>query len=187
MEKIGVLALQGSFAEHLQILGRIPGIEATAVKTIDELNAVDRLILPGGESTAIGKLLVKTGMFPVLRQRIGEGLPVWGTCAGLILLAHEIVGETPYLDVMNITVRRNAYGSQLDSFCCEQIIPAFGSDPLPLVFIRAPWIEKAGQEVEVLAGHDGRIIAAKQGRLLVTSFHPELTDDKKVYNYFLRL
>lgn len=187
MERVGVLALQGSFAEHLAVLRRIPGIEPVAVKTIAQLEAVDRLIIPGGESTAIGKLLRKTGMMPVLQKRIEEGLAVWGTCAGLILLAKKIVGEEPYLDAMDITVRRNAYGSQLDSFHCEQIIPAFDSEPIPLVFIRAPWIEAVGPEVEVLAERDGRIIAAKQGRLLATSFHPELTQDTVVYEYFLKM
>ena len=187
MEKVGVLALQGSFAEHLAILRRMPGIEPLEVKTIAQLEAVDRLIIPGGESTAIGKLLKKTGMFGVLKQRIEQGLPVWGTCAGLILLAKRIVGEEPYLDAMDITVKRNAYGSQLDSFRCEQIIPAISAKPIHLVFIRAPWIEAVGPEVEVLAERDGRIIAAKQGRLLATSFHPELTQDTSVYEYFLQM
>ena len=187
MEKVGVLALQGSFAEHLAVLRQIPNVEAIAVKTIAELEAVDRLIIPGGESTAIGKLLRKTGMLPLLQKRIEEGLAVWGTCAGLILLAKRIVGEEPYLDAMDITVKRNAYGSQLDSFSCEQIIPAISAKPIHLVFIRAPWIEAVGPEVEVLAERDGRIIAAKQGRLLATSFHPELTQDTSVYEYFLQM
>ncbi len=187
MEKIGVLALQGSFAEHLEILNKMPNIEAIPVKTIAELETVDRLILPVGESTTIGKLLHSTGLFSVLKKRIEEGMPVWGTCAGLILLAHEIVGEKPYLDAMDIKVRRNAYGSQLDSFRCEQIIPAISAKPIHLVFIRAPWIEAVGPEVEVLADRDGRIIAARQGRLLATSFHPELTKDTSVYEYFLQM
>lgn len=187
MEKVGVLALQGSFAEHLAILRRIPGIEPIEVKTIAQLEAVDRLIIPGGESTAIGKLLRKTGMMPILQKRIEEGLPVWGTCAGLILLAREIVGEEPYLAAMDIKVRRNAYGSQLDSFRCEQSIPAISAKPIPLVFIRAPWIEAVGPQAEVIAEHDGRIIAARQGRLFVTSFHPELTKDISVYEYFLQI
>ena len=187
MEKVGVLALQGSFAEHLAILRRIPGIKPLEVKTIAQLEAVDRLIIPGGESTAIGKLLRKTGMMPILQKRIEEGLAVWGTCAGLILLAKNIVGEEPYLDAIDITVKRNAYGSQLDSFSCEQIIPAISAKPIHLVFIRAPWIESVGPKVEVLAERDGRIIAAKQGRLLATSFHPELTQDTSVYEYFLKL
>ena len=187
MEKVGVLALQGSFAEHLAILRRMPGIEPLEVKTIAQLEAVDRLIIPGGESTAIGKLLRKTGMLPLLQKRIEEGLAVWGTCAGLILLAKRIVGEEPYLDAMDITVKRNAYGSQLDSFRCEQIIPAISAQPIHLVFIRAPWIEAVGPEVEVLAERDGRIIAAKQGRLLATSFHPELTQDTSVAEYFLQM
>ena len=187
MEKIGVLALQGSFTEHLEILKKLPNIESIPVKTIAELETVDRLILPGGESTTIGKLLHSTGLFSVLKKRIEEGMPVWGTCAGLILLAHEIVGEKPYLDAMDIKVRRNAYGSQLDSFRCEQIIPAISAKPIHLVFIRAPWIEAVGPEVEVLADRDGRIIAARQGRLLATSFHPELTKDTSVYEYFLQM
>ena len=187
MEKVGVLALQGSFAEHLAVLRIIPGIEPIEVKTIAQLEAVDRLIIPGGESTAIGKLLRKTGMMPILQKRIEEGLAVWGTCAGLILLAKNIVGEEPYLDAIDITVKRNAYGSQLDSFSCEQIIPAISAKPIHLVFIRAPWIESVGPKVEVLAERDGRIIAAKQGRLLATSFHPELTQDTSVYEYFLQM
>ncbi|MGL5207290.1 MAG: pyridoxal 5'-phosphate synthase glutaminase subunit PdxT [Acidaminococcaceae bacterium] len=187
MEKIGVLALQGSFAEHLAILRRIPGIEPIEVRTIAQLQTVDRLIIPGGESTAIGKLLRKTGMLAVLQKRIREGLAVWGTCAGLILLAKEIVGEEPYLAAMDIKVRRNAYGSQLDSFRSEQVIPAISANALPMVFIRAPWIEAVGPEVEVLAERDGRIIAAKEGRLLATSFHPELTKDTSVYEYFLQI
>ena len=124
---------------------------------------------------------------PVLQKRIGEGLAVWGTCAGLILLAKNIVGEEPYLNAMDITVKRNAYGSQLDSFSCEQIIPAISAKPIHLVFIRAPWIEAVGSEVEVLAERDGRIIAARQGRLLATSFHPELTQDTSDYEYFLQM
>ena len=178
MDKVGVLALQGSFAEHLAILRRIPGIKPLEVKTIAQLEAVDRLIIPGGESTAIGKLLRKTGMLPILQKRIEEGLAVWGTCAGLILLAKEIVGEEPYLD---------AYGGQLDSFRAEQTIPAISAKPIPLVFIRAPWIETVGPEVEVLAEREGRIIAARQGRLFATSFHPELTQDTSVYEYFLQM
>ena len=126
-------------------------------------------------------------MLSILQQRIEAGLAVWGTCAGLILLAKNIVGEEPHLGAMDITVKRNAYGSQLDSFSCEQIIPAISAKPIHLVFIRAPWIEAVGPEVEVLAERDGRIIAAKQGRLLATSFHPELTQDTSVYEYFLQM
>lgn len=187
MEKVGVLALQGSFAEHLTVLQKISGIEPIEVKTVAQLEAVDRLIMPGGESTAIGKLLKKTGMLPVLQKRINEGMPVWGTCAGLILLAKDIVGEEPYLDAMDITVRRNAYGGQLDSFRCAQVIPAISAKPIPLVFIRPPWIESVGPKAEVIAEYNGKIIAAKQGRLLATSFHPELTEDTTVYEYFLKL
>ena len=182
--RIGVLSLQGSVAEHLACLSRLEGVEGVAVNTPAALAQVDGLILPGGESTTIGKLLRLFALFEPLRQRIIEGMPVWGTCAGMILLAHQVVGESPHLDVMDITVRRNAYGRQLDSFATEAVIPAFGERPLPLVFIRAPWIEAVGPAAQVLCKLDGRIVAARQGHMLVTSFHPELTDDLTVHAYF---
>ena len=178
MQSVGVLALQGSFSEHLTKLAQLTEVLPVAVKTAADLEQVDRLILPGGESTAISRLL---------KRRVKEGLPVWGTCAGLILLAKNIVGEQPHLGVMDITVRRNAYGSQLDSFSCRQLLPALGAEPLPLVFIRAPWIERVGEQTEILGEYAGHIIAARQGKLLATSFHPELTDSDAVYRYFLQL
>lgn len=187
MQRVGVLALQGSFAEHLAKLAQLPDIMPVAVKTAADLEQVDRLILPGGESTAISRLLQRTGLFELLKQNVTEGMPVWGTCAGLILLAKNIVGGQPHLGVMDITVRRNAYGGQLDSFSCRQRYEAFGDEPLPLVFIRAPWIESVGMQTEILAEHAGRIIAAREGKLLATSFHPELTDSDAVYRYFLQL
>jgi hypothetical protein len=149
MEKIGVLALQGSFAEHLQILGRIPGIEATAVKTIDELNAVDRLILPGGESTAIGKLLVKTGMFPVLRQRIGEGLPVWGTCAGLILRRMNCREKT-YSSHEHHRARK-AFGFSL-TILLRADIPASEAIPCLLFSSVLPGLKKQARKSKCLPG-----------------------------------
>ena len=175
MQSVGVLALQGSFSEHLTKLAQLTEVLPVAVKTAADLEQVDRLILPGGESSAISRLLQRTG------------LSVWGTCAGLILLAKNIVGEQPHLGVMDITVRRNAYGSQLDSFSCRQLLPALGAEPLPLVFIRAPWIERVGEQTEILGEYAGHIIAARQGKLLATSFHPELTDSDAVYRYFLQL
>ena len=132
MQSVGVLALQGSFSEHLTKLAQLTEVLPVAVKTAADLEQVDRLILPGGESTAISRLLQRTGLSELLKRRVKEGLPVWGTCAGLILLAKNIVGEQPHLGVMDITVRRNAYGSQLDSFSCRQLLPALGAEPLPL-------------------------------------------------------
>lgn len=127
MQSVGVLALQGSFSEHLTKLAQLTEVLPVAVKTAADLEQVDRLILPGGESTAISRLLQRTGLSELLKRRVKEGLPVWGTCAGLILLAKNIVGEQPHLGVMDITVRRNAYGSQLDSFSCRQLLPALGT------------------------------------------------------------
>ena len=187
MQSVGVLALQGSFSEHLTKLAQLTEVLPVAVKTAADLEQVDRLILPGGESTAISRLLQRTGLSELLKRRGKEGLPVWGTCAGLILLAKNIVGKQPHLGVMDITVRRNAYGSQLDSFSCRQLLPALGAEPLPLVFIRAPWIERVGEQTEILGEYAGHIIAARQGKLLATSFHPELTDSDAVYRYFLQL
>ncbi len=187
MTTVGVLALQGSFAEHLKALVKIPGVLAIQVKNQEDLARVDRLIIPGGESTTIGKLLDRTGLKQPLVERIRQGMPVWGTCAGMILLAKEVVGEEPHLGLMDISVRRNAYGGQLASFRLETEIPSVAPEKIPLVFIRAPWIEAAGKKVEILAQYDGKGIAARQGNLLVTSFHPELTDSIAFYEYFCRI
>lgn len=187
VKKIGVLALQGSVAEHMAALERLPGVRAYEVRRTRELMEADALILPGGESTTIATLLRIFGLFEPLRARIRDGMPVWGTCAGLILLAREIIGEPPHLGLMDITVRRNAFGRQSDSFAETVEIPAFGPSATPLVFIRAPWIESAGPEAEVLCTLHGHIVAARQQNMLVTSFHPELTDNLNVYRYFLRM
>lgn len=181
---IGVLALQGSVEEHLRLLASCEGVRPYPVKTADALAQADGLILPGGESTAIALLLHDFQLFEPLKQRIRKGLPVWGTCAGLILLARRIVGEPSHLDAMDITVRRNAYGRQIDSFSATASLPEVADHPLPLTFIRAPWIEEAGPDVQVLHTLEGRITAARQGRLLATSFHPELTDDPAFHRYF---
>lgn len=187
MRSIGVLALQGSFREHLRALSGLDGVTPLPVKSPGDLGRVDGIILPGGESTAQGKLLRDSGLLEPLRRRIEAGLPVWGTCAGMILLAKRIAGgEKPHLGVMDITVRRNAYGGQLDSFSTRAVLPAVSAEPLPLVFIRAPWIEAAGADTEVLAEQNGRAVAAKERNMLVTSFHPELTDDTRFHAYFVR-
>ena len=185
MRRIGVLSLQGSVIEHMRSLQRLEDVTPVEVKTLDALNSVDALILPGGESTTISKLLNIFGLMEPIRKRIEDGMPVWGTCAGMILLARDIVGESPHLNVMDISVMRNAYGRQADSFTTYVVIPQMGSDPIPLVFVRAPWVQSVGEGVEVLCELDGHIVAARQRNMLVTSFHPELTDDISVHRYFV--
>ena len=187
MIRIGVLALQGSVIEHIIMLDSLNDVEAVRVKTKRDLQLIDGIILTGGESTAIGKLLRDFDLFDALKSRIENGLPVWGTCAGMILLAKEISGEAPHLAVMNIKVRRNAYGRQIDSFGSSVVIPEISTKPIELVFICAPWIEEAKGSVEILGILDGHIIAARQKNMLVTSFHPELTNDMSVHKYFLSM
>ena len=184
---VGVLALQGSFAEHLACLEQLAGVAPRPVKTPADLAAVTALILPGGESTAQSRLLRRAGLWEPLRARLQGGMPAWGTCAGAILLAREVEGEVPHLAAMDLAVRRNAYGSQLDSFTARQAVAAVGPAARPLVFIRAPQIARVGPGVEVLCRVDGHIAAARQGRLLATAFHPELTGDLDFYRYFLSL
>lgn len=185
--RIGVLALQGSVTEHLKMLEFFPDVESVEVKSKADLQAIDGIILPGGESTAIGKLLRYFDLFDLLKSRIENGLPVWGTCAGMILLAKEIADETPHLCVMDIKVRRNAYGRQINSFSRKTILQEISKKPIDLVFIRAPWIEEVKGNVEILGILDGHIIAARQNNMLVTSFHPELSDDLTVHRYFLSI
>jgi pyridoxal 5'-phosphate synthase pdxT subunit len=186
--KVGVLALQGSFAEHARALRRA-GAEPVLVRTRAEMDGVSGLIIPGGESTTIGKLMVRTGLKDLVRERISAGMPTWGTCAGMIILAKDIgEGEPPHLAVMDIRVRRNAFGRQLDSFEEALSIPALGAESYRGVFIRAPLIEAAGAGVTVLATlPDGRAVAAQQDNLLASAFHPELTDDDRMHRHFLEM
>lgn len=183
MLRIGVLALQGAFLEHEQMLDRL-GVEHFQIRQQDDLMLpMDGLIIPGGESTAIGKLMDSLNMTDILRSRITNGLPVFGTCAGMILLAEEIENEPQrYLQVMDICVKRNAYGRQLGSFFTRDL---FAGKEIPMTFIRAPYINKVGKEVEILSTVDGHIVAAREGNMLVCSFHPELTDDTTVHRYFI--
>lgn len=182
--KIGILGFQGAIIEHQRHLEKI-GHEAVIVRYPHELNDLRGIILPGGESTTIGKLLVRTGMAEPLRAKIEQGLPVWGTCAGMILLARELVNDTvTHLAVMDIAVKRNAYGTQIDSFDAFVEIPEISSAPLPLVFIRAPYIVRIGECVVPLCRIDDHIVAAKERNMLVTSFHPELTDNSSFHVYF---
>jgi 5'-phosphate synthase pdxT subunit len=182
---VGVLSLQGSVEEHMHMLSGIDGILPREVKTLEAINEVDGLILPGGESTTISKLLRIFGLLEPLKERILHGMPVWGTCAGMILLAKQIEGEQPHLGVMDITVRRNAYGTQLNSFTTNAVIPEISEEEIPLVFIRAPWVEAVDENVNVLCKVQNHIVAARQGNMLVTSFHPELTEDLAVHRYFV--
>lgn len=170
-------------AEHAAALKRI-GVRSVEVRKKEQLNEIDGLILPGGESTTLGKLLHLFDMMRPLQEHIRKGMPVFGTCAGLILLAKEIEGEEAHIGVMDICVKRNAYGRQIDSFAVKASIPEFCAVPMELVFIRAPWIVKTFGKARTVAELDGHIIAARQENLLVTSFHPELTKENYVHAYF---
>lgn len=185
MKRIGVLALQGAFKEHIKIIKSL-GHEAVEIRKAKQLDNLDGIILPGGESTAIGKLLNDFKIKEVLVNKINNGLPVWGTCAGMILLAKELDGdEEAHLQVMDIKVRRNAYGTQLDSFVTKEVIEGVSEKEIPMVFIRAPYIVDMGEKVDLLHKVGGNIVAARQGNILVTSFHPELSDDKTFHEYFI--
>ena len=183
--RIGVLALQGDFREHVVTLAAL-GIPAFEVRTLEQLDAADGLIIPGGESTTIARLLLAFGMRDPLRERIASGLPVWGTCAGAILLAERAPGlDRPTLGVLDITVERNAFGRQLDSFEADLAIDGLEGGPFRGVFIRAPAISETGPGVEVLARlGDGSIAACRDGVLLATTFHPELTGDVRLHAMF---
>ena len=183
--KIAVLALQGGVEEHINHLKYL-GVEAVEVRKVEELNNIDGIILPGGESTTIGKLLRITRIWDKLREKILNGFPVWGTCAGMILLAKNIENdEARYLQTMDIAVKRNAYGSQIDSFLIKKKIERVSNEPIPLVFIRAPYITKVESNVEILCSVNNNIVAARQGNMLATSFHPELTNNLEMHKYFL--
>ena len=189
--KIGVLALQGAFAEHRKMLEKL-GIESFEIRKKSDLsnavnnNDIDGLIIPGGESTVIGKLLYDLDLFDDIKKLILEGLPVFGTCAGLILLAREIENDSrTYLGAMDIKVRRNAYGRQLGSFFTESEFKGLGV--IPMTFIRAPYISSVGKKVEILSEVDGNVVAAKENNILVTSYHPELNDNLKVHEFFIEM
>jgi len=186
--RVGVLALQGDFREHLAVVSSL-GAEAVSVRRPEELASVDGLIIPGGESSVMDKLARLFGMAGPLTAAINAGLPVYGTCAGLIMLADEVLDSIEgqkSLGGLDVTVRRNAFGSQVDSFETDLEVPAIGGAPMHAVFIRAPIVERVGDEVRILARlADGRIVAVEQGNLLGTSFHPEVTNDFRFHEYFL--
>jgi pyridoxal 5'-phosphate synthase pdxT subunit len=191
---IGVLALQGDVREHLAAL-REQGAEAVPVRRTEELAGVDGLVLPGGESTAIVKLAARFGLLEPLRAAVRAGLPAYGSCAGMILLADRILDAPPDQETiggLDVTVRRNAFGRQVDSFESDIAFEGLGGGPVHAVFIRAPWVEEAGEGVEVLGRvvdgpADGRIVAVRQGNLVATSFHPELTGDRRVHALFVEI
>lgn len=187
--RIGVLALQGDFREHLSVIRGL-GAEAVPVRRADELAAVDGLVIPGGESSVMDKLARAFGLAEPLKAAVLAGLPVYGTCAGLIMLADRVLDaiegqET--LGGLDVAVRRNAFGSQVDSFETDLVIPQLGEPPVHAVFIRAPVVESLGGRARALATlEDGRVVAVEQGNLIGTSFHPEMTGDTRFHEYFLR-
>ncbi|XJZ27343.1 pyridoxal 5'-phosphate synthase glutaminase subunit PdxT [Bacillota bacterium Lsc_1132] len=186
MVKVGVLGLQGAVREHVKAV-EASGAEAVVIKHKEELNDVDGLILPGGESTTMRRLIDKYDFMDSLKEFARQGKPMFGTCAGLILLAKKIVGyEAPHIGVMDITVERNSFGRQRESFEADLTINGV-ADNFPAVFIRAPHIVEAGEDVEILAKHDDRIVAAREGQYLGCSFHPELTEDNRLTEYFVQM
>lgn len=185
--KIGVLALQGAFREHCVMLERC-GVEAMEIRKAGELDEISGLILPGGESTTIGKLLVDWGLMDKIKERAAQGMAIYGTCAGLILLAKTIrESDQPRLGLMDITVQRNAFGRQTESFEADLTVPELGPEPVRAVFIRAPWIEQAEANVKILASVNDKIVIARQDKFLATAFHPELTGDDRIHKYFIAM
>ncbi|MGL4305956.1 MAG: pyridoxal 5'-phosphate synthase glutaminase subunit PdxT [Mycobacteriaceae bacterium] len=196
MPLIGVLALQGDVREHLAAITEV-GAGALAVRRQRELDLVDAIIIPGGESTTMSKLLEVFELLEPLRVRLAQGMPAYGSCAGMILLASEVLdtrADAQHLNALDITVRRNAFGRQVDSFETDLTIEAIGADPMRSVFIRAPWVERVGAGVQVLARipdsarqASGRVVAVRQGKVLATSFHPEVTGDRRIHKLFIDL
>jgi len=184
---VGVLALQGDFKEHIEAFNEIENVEARPVKTREQIEACDALVIPGGESTTIGKLMERFEIDKPIREMAEAGKPIWGTCAGMIVLAKGIVDSDQWrLGLMDITVERNAFGRQVDSF--ETDLPVEGIDePVHAIFIRAPYVREVCEEcgVDVLATFDDKIVLCRQGNLLASAFHPELTDDRRVQKYFI--
>ena len=186
--KVGVLAVQGDFAEHVAVLKRL-GVETVGVRLPRDLEGVDRLIMPGGESTTFGYLMDLYDLKPPIEKMAGAGVPIWGTCAGMIMMARDLTEDEPTpMGLMDIQVIRNAFGRQVDSFEADLEVRALGQKPFRALFIRAPIISSVGEGVDVLARlSDGRPVAVQQGSLLGTAFHPELTPDSRFHRYFLGL
>lgn len=183
---IGVLAMQGAYEEHINILQDLD-VSPVEIRNKNDLQNIDGIIIPGGESTTMGKLIRTLDIYDDLKEKIESGMPVWGTCAGMILLAKSICNDdTVHLGTMDIEVKRNAYGRQLGSFNTKSNVKGIGED-IEMVFIRAPYIENVDDNVKVLSVVDNNIVAAKENNMLVTSFHPELTSDYRVHKYFLKM
>jgi 5'-phosphate synthase pdxT subunit len=189
---VGVLALQGDVDEHIAALRRATNdrgsVQVIPVKTMTELERVDGLVIPGGESTTVMKLLERFGLGKPIVERVRAGMPLWGTCMGMIVVAKDVAGlDQPTLGLLDVTVRRNAFGRQNDSAIVDLAISAIGATPFPAIFIRAPWIERMGPNVELLAERDGHGVMVRQGDILGTSFHPELSGDDRIHRYFLEM
>jgi pyridoxal 5'-phosphate synthase pdxT subunit len=185
---VGVLALQGDFEAHRKVLEERLGVPARLVRDAGELSEVDGLIIPGGESTTIGKLLDRQALREPLQARAQQGMPLYGTCAGLILMAKEIEGsDQPRLGLLDVTVARNAFGRQIDSFEADVPVAEIGPEPVRGVFIRAPYVSKTSSGVDVLGRYEDKIVAVRQGNLLGSAFHPELTDDSRFHAYFVEM
>lgn len=186
-KRIGVLSLQGDFEKHIAMFTAI-GADAFSLKTVRDLALVDAVVLPGGESTTIGKLLSRFGLFEELGKRLGAGLPAMGTCAGLILLAKDLVKyDQPRFGALDVEVTRNAYGPQVESFEADVAVPVLGDVPVRAVFIRAPKITRVGKPVEVMASFEDKPVIVRQGKVFGLCFHPELTIDSRIHEYFLSL
>lgn len=184
---VGVLALQGAFIEHQKSLAAC-GVESIQIRKPEQLAGIQGLIIPGGESTAMGKLMHQFQLFEPILELGRHGVPIFGTCAGMIMLAKEIAGSAqPRLGLMDIEVERNAFGRQAESFETDLLVPDLGEEPLRAVFIRAPYIKSTGNNVQVMAAFDDKIVLARQDHYLVAAFHPELTDDVRLHEYFLSM
>lgn len=188
-KRIGVLSIQGDFAEHIAAMNEVPGAEAFGVNTAAQIETLDGLIIPGGESTTIGKLCEMFGLDQAIIAACQRGMALWGTCAGLIYMSNDIAGypEQQRLGLLNCRVKRNAFGRQVDSFETDLPVTGLEGGETRAVFIRAPYVETAGEGVEVLSVFNDRIVAVRQDRLLGIAFHPELTDDRRVQKYFLEM
>jgi 5'-phosphate synthase pdxT subunit len=185
MDRVGVLALQGDYALHQKMLERI-GCRSRQVRRAAELEGLDALVIPGGESTTMLKFIQEEGLLEPLRKLHADGAALYGTCAGVILLAKEVTSPSQVsLGLLDVTVERNAYGRQVDSHTAEEPCPELGPEPLPMVFIRAPVIRRTGPSVRVLARHRGEPVLVREGRILASTFHPELSEDERVHRYFL--
>lgn len=184
--RVGVLAVQGDFDKHIGVFEQL-GVNAIEVRTDTDLAEVDRLVIPGGESTTVGKLLDRFGLGSAIIARANQGMPIWGTCMGMIMLAKEVEGCEQYsLDLLDIAVQRNAFGRQVHSFEDEVVVSGF-EGPVRGVFIRAPIVSRVGDGVEILAKYDDKVVGVRSGRIVGTSFHPELTDDSRFHQWFLSL